>query len=490
MWLAARTLKPGLRLTGLDIGILFILLSSLTAFCLSPLANSMTYLKPEFIWTGYVIGILSLMALLLTDPQVKFFFILVAVADVTFNATLTLNNLSYISQSDFANYTQALQTTSRQQHRLDETWYRVAKTVSRTKDDPMQANINSGDEFSSTLPPQMAKLMTHLGQPAGDGVISYISGTSVTDSLLGMKYLWQPTTKQPWETSVDLPRPDWHHQPRALQTSFKVTRNPWTLPLGFGAQDNLLTQPVKTGDPIRYQEQLYQRLAGTNQSFFNVANFNQVNFKNLPPTTQITGSMLVKQNPHQAATMTLIVQPRRGQSSYLTLGNQILEHAEIRVNGRRYDLPNSSLGTIVLNVAGPNETKPVKIIVRLKNESLWLQNMSLYQLDQLKFRHAAQKLQRAPWRLTHATSNYLTGSVKLASHQTMLMTTIPATPGWHAFVDGHPRPLIKVANAFWALKLSPQQRHQVTMIFIPPFLGLGMLITLISLWLGRRYLKP
>lgn len=490
VWLAARTLQPGLRLSWTDLAGLFLGLSILTAVCLSPLANSLTYLKPAFIWAGYLFGLASLIALILTDPQFKGFFVLVAIADATFNATLTLNNLSYISQSDFANYTHALQTTSRQQHQLDPTWYRVAKSVSRTKDDPMQANINSGDEFSSTLPPQMAKLMTHLGQPAGDGVISYISGTSVTDSLLGMKYLWLAPISNDWATSVSLPRPDWLHQPHAFTAAFNVKRNPWALPLGFGATDDLLTQPLAKLDPIRYQEQLYQRLAGTNASFFQVADFKQVNFKNLPATNQITGSMLVKQDPHRAATMTLTVQPHRGQSSYLTLGNQILEHAEIRVNGQRYDLPNSSLGTIILNVAGPNETKPVKITVTLKNESLWLQNMSLYQLDQVKFRQAAQKLQQAPWRLTHATSNYLSGSVKLTAHQSMLMTTIPATPGWHVFVDGHPKSLVKVANAFWAVKLPDQQRHQVTMLFIPPLLGWGILVTIVSLWIARRYLKP
>lgn len=57
------------------------------------------------------------------------------------------------------------------------------------------------------------------------------------------------------------------------------------------------------------------------------------------------------------------------------------------------------------------------------------------------------------------------------------MTTIPATAGWHAMVDGRPVKLHKVLSTFWALKLTPGT-HQVTFYFVPPLLIWGLLISL------------
>ena len=49
----------------------------------------------------------------------------------------------------------------------DPGFYRVAKTFMRTKDDPFQADFNSGDHFGSTLEPPIPAFMGAIGSQMG-----------------------------------------------------------------------------------------------------------------------------------------------------------------------------------------------------------------------------------------------------------------------------------------------------------------------------------
>ena len=234
-----------------------------------------------------------------------------------------------------------------------------------------------------------------------------------------------------------------------------------------------------TLDPLNYQSQIYQALAGksTNDSLFKVQNFDHVTFINLHETTQITGAVLTKVDSAAPAAIRLTFKPTTNDPYYLTLGSGILDNVTITRNGKALNQYDTYRDTVAVSVADHAKGKSVTITMTLKKNSAWLQNVSLYRLNQASFMADYQKLAQSPLKITHYSSTKVSGTVKLKPGATTLMTTIPAAVGWHALVDGHPAKLHKVLNTFWALKLTPGT-HQVTFYFVPPLLIWGLLISL------------
>src|SRR5699024_10604418 len=134
------------------------------------------------------------------------------------------------------NYTKALVKASQQNRQTDHGLYRIAKDFARTKDDPFQGAFFTGDHFGSTMEPTVSKFFQRIGQPAGDGYVTYSNGTPVTDSFLGMKYYWQAQHQGLGPAgNVILPlvanRPDWKQAPVVSQTSaVQIRQNRWALP--------------------------------------------------------------------------------------------------------------------------------------------------------------------------------------------------------------------------------------------------------------------
>ena len=156
----------------------------------------------------------------------------------------SLNNISYVSQSEFGNYTAALDKTVNQIKASDNSFYRVGKTFTRTKDDPMQAAYNGADHFSSTFESIIPNFFGSIGQPDGDGVVTYSNGTLITDSLLDMRYFMAKTIPASQSDNANYNRyipvtstkPDLaHYQKKAQLSNSEATtyQNPYALGLGL-----------------------------------------------------------------------------------------------------------------------------------------------------------------------------------------------------------------------------------------------------------------
>lgn len=488
IWLAARTLEPGTTFSWpvvFGVALIF-LVGALPLFF--NWGGSVNYISQNQLWIGAGFAAIAVVILTLrrqTSPALTdALIVLLAVCDVSTSAYTALNNISYVSQAEFGNYTSKLDAAVNTIKKGDQGLYRIAKDFMRTKDDPFQADYNAADHFSSTMEPSVSSFVGSIGQPAGDGFITYTNGTELTDSLLGFKYSMTANNGGKQAGTQVLPltsaRYDWDRQ-TTLSSSKLITikKNPTALSLAFGASDQILSLSKNTLDPLNYQSQIYQALAGksTNNSLFKVQNFDHVTFINLHETTQITGAVLTKVDSAAPAAIRLTFKPTTNDPYYLTLGSGILDNVTITRNGKALNQYDTYRDTVVVSVADHAKGKSVTITMTLKKNSAWLQNVSLYRLNQASFMADYQKLAQSPLKITHYSSTKVSGTVKLKPGATTLMTTIPAAVGWHALVDGHPSKLHKVLNTFWALKLTPGT-HQVTFYFVPPLLIWGLLISL------------
>ena len=488
--LAARVLQPSYQLQWPG-ALAILIISGLVFWLTGQLKLSYLSTSQRLIGLGFVV--VSLAALMIArrnSPRLyDFLIVLIVACDVGTSAFTSLNKIAYVSQDEFGKYTQQLDQASRQLKRHDSGFYRIAKTFMRTKDDPMQGDFYSADHFGSTLEPPIPAFMGAIGQPAGDGFVSYDNGTQVSDALLGFKYTMTARHHGIENGDQIMPlsgyRPDWTRLPKVDQTKMITSRkNAAALPIAFGASSEIFQLGKATLDPLSYQSQIFQALAGRpiNQPLFTVQNFTSVQFNNVQAAHQITGTTFRKQNLLKLATIKLKFTPPTNDSYYLTLGPEVKDSAAISLNRRDFSQYDTYRDTVVINLAHHQKGKPVTITFRLKKTSARLQNVSVYCLKQRAFNNSLKALQQSPLKIQKATPTSIKGTVHIHHGQSALMTTIPAATGWHVRIDGQRVQPRTVISTFMALPIT-SGTHQVEFYYRPPFLILGAVITVISLGL-------
>lgn len=491
LWLAATVLSPDFRLSRHQFELMTIFVIGFYAF-LNHVVHKVSYLNVQLLILGLIIAIITLVTFRLkrsTSPAwYDLLLIVLMCADVAVSAYASLDNLAYVSQSEFASYTKQIDAAATRIKKSDHGgFYRIGKNFMRTKDDPMQADYNGGDHFSSNLEPQIPAFYGAIGQPDGDGFVSYNNGTEVTDSLLGFKYYFQAMNngevKNNPVITITSMRPDLsRYRWKGESGIVGLRKNPHALPLAFGASKDILKVRHSTLDPLVYQSNLYQALAGqpTAKQLFTVQNFTHADFTNVQRSKTITATTFHKKKLLQPASVRLTFKVPTNDAYYLTLGSSIKSQATILVNNQPLTQYSNYRHTIVVNLAAKgSKGQTVTVTLGLKHNSLWMQNVSIYRLNERQFKRSYAKLARSPLHITRHNDRLVAGSVNIKAGQQLLMTTIPYASGWHVKVDGRPVSPVKAAGTFLAVPIS-QGHHQVVIKYTPPLLGVGALVTLIT----------
>ncbi|GAB6091883.1 YfhO family protein [Furfurilactobacillus curtus] len=493
VWLSAIAWPKQIALKWRTIIVTLLLLIAVTTYCYVNL-RQVNFLTVGQLLTGFII---MLIALICFTPWpghylwLRPFILILTIADLGTNAVLSLNKISYVPQRQFAVYTDTLDTASQTTKKTDAGFYRIGSTFQRTKDDPLQGDYAGGSHFGSTLERKTIGFYDLTGNPDGDGFVTYANGTQFMDALLNFKYFWSVNeTPLPGHKSTadDLPaltmKPDLHRYTAITQLPQTTTyRNPNALGIGFMAAGT--TQKLKDimRDPMTNQNQLWDALLGQQPTsqLFQAVNFDQVSFHNTNSLTNITGSTLTKRNLKRPATMTLTFTPPTDDAYYLSLGaNLQKENVRITLNDRPLAQFDTFRNTVLVNLANRQKGQPQTITFHLKKPALWLQNVTLYHLPQRSFAAGISKLQQHPLTVTSWGTTHVSGTVTATAQQPILMTSIPAQPGWRIMVDGHSIRPFTVADEFMAIKLTPGH-HKIQFRYQTPGLWLGIGLSVASL---------
>ncbi|KRN95070.1 hypothetical protein IV55_GL000351 [Furfurilactobacillus siliginis] len=417
--------------------------------------------------------------------------LLLTIADLGTNAVLSLNKISYVPQADFQIYTNVLKRASNETKQHDHGFYRIGTTFQRTKGDPLQGDYFGASHFGSTLERKTTGFYDLTGNPDGDGFITYANGTQFMDAFLNMKYFWNVNNiatvghkSQAKYLPVLTRKPDLTNYPAAKVLPQTTTHhNDNALGMGFMAASSTLAVKELIRDPMSNQNQLWNGLLGqpAGQRLFSAVNFSGVTMNNTNQITNITGSTLTRQRKNKPASMSLRFTPPTDDAYYLSLGaNMQKDNVTILLNGQPLTQYPTFRNTVLVNLTNQQKDQPQTITFKLKKSALWLQNVTLYKMPQATFNSGIQKLQQHPLNITDYGQTHLTGHITATRQQPVLMTTIPAQPGWQAMVDGQPARLHTVADEFIAVSLKPGA-HRVSFSYHTPKLWLGIIISLGSI---------
>ncbi len=503
IWLAAQTLTDDFEPGWLAIAIVTLIVAVGSGYVALNIKH-FKYLQMNQVLLGLLFVILALG--LITLPVKKHWiypltFFVIGATEISANAFMSLNNISYVSQSEYGNYTNELQRLVNRVQKNDTGFYRMGKTFLRTKGDAFQTGFNGGGVFSSVLPKSVPTFFGNTGNPDGDGFVEYSNGTLVTDSLLNMKYYFQQkqlagalSGKSMLPASTN--KADLADYRSVSQDHWATTyKNPYALPMGYTASNAILTLKNKTADPSQYQANWLAALTGNSadKHLYTAENFDQVTFQNIGQQSKITGAVLQKKNLLKPAKMTLTFTPTTNDAYYLTFGSTVnSDNADFVLNGQALNQYKTYRNTIMVSVADHAKGKKQTLTIQLKKGSLWLDNFTLYQLNTNRFKSAVNQLRSQPWQLTKQSNRYFSGSITTTHSGQVLNTSIPYSQGWHATIDGQRVKTYKTVGMFTAVKL-PKGKSHVTLSYWPPLLNLGLAIsagTLVVLsggwWLFHR----
>ena len=421
-------------------------------------------------------------------------------AEMTFNVVNSLNNLAYLSKSEYTSPASIVQQQAGKLPKSQNQFYRVASTFMRTKNDALNANFSGSSVFSSTLESDTSKFYGHIGAPDGDSFVAYTNGTAFSDDLLGIKYYWtansvrNPLTgklnSSPLDTQTT--RPDVNGYEVTSKDQFATThQNNDALPVAFLAGTSNF-QLKNTSSPIAFQNELYHQVTGEDQSLIVPTKLPSVNYQNLYPFNKLTNTVLRKRQLLKPASFNFKLAAKKGHSYYLTLGSDVSsKELAIYVNGKKVKQYSNYRHTVIVNLAHAEKSEDVAVMFVVKKNNAWLQNVNLYQLNNQRLTTAMHKVQKQQLKLTTATSTQVAGSVTVNKQHQDLLTTIPASAGWRVEVDNHP-----VANHTWGqmfLKIPlTKGQHQIRITYWPRGLMAGIIvsvftiITVSGVWVYRR----
>ncbi|PWG01121.1 hypothetical protein DCM90_02185 [Levilactobacillus bambusae] len=488
--LAAKTLQPNFIPNTAATAIVAAVVIAITLY-VSLNLNQFGYLNRDHLIYGTVALALAFALIIIPHQRLGYYpWVVLALVTVEMgmNASLSLNNISYVSQTQYGQYTDELQKITNTVQDQDQGLYRIGKTFQRDKVDPMQVGYNGGSFFGSTFEAQVPTFYGQMGNPNGDGFVVDSNGTLITDALLNYKYYFEqkdsPITHDNSVLVSDSTRADLKSYPVISTDTMSTThQNPYALAFGYAANDAILSLKNTTLDPSQYQANWLAALTGKSrdkQSYL-VQNFDEVNFKNIPRQTKLTGTILTKQDILKPATVEFKFTPKTNNSYYFTFGASLVpSNATITLNGKKLHQYDYWRNTILVNVANQAKGKPQTLTITLKKNNLWLQNFTLYELNNPAVINSLKDLKQNQLKVTHFNSHTVEGDVTGTDRKSVLATSIPYSKGWHATVNGKPVKVYRTLQMFNAIKINKGKNH-VKFTYWPPYMTLGICLSLLSL---------
>lgn len=351
------------------------------------------------------------------------------------------------SYSDYVAYYQENEALV-EQAQEDGDFFRMGATYDRGDNSPLSFGYAGITHYSSIYNKQVNTFLKQLGFAQGWMWSVYYGSTPVTDSLLGVRYVLSDQEFSGYEEV-------------GHSGSLTLWENPDVLPLAYVSQGQVSSTLSVGATPFQVQNQLLSQLTGAEQEVFSSIDLE------------------VQEGPGQ---ITLTI-PGTGNPVYIYLDASGLTSLSVNGNYRCSLTPYEEQRIHALGAPAVGETLEVTITWDTSLPTLdW--NTLVQQLDQEALRQAMAQLDNTQ---VETVTNSQVILHATADTPSTLVTTIPAEPGWTAYVDGRKVDTGVCWDTFLTLEL-PAGTHQVTLRYTPPGLIPGLALGGVTILMGLGWL--
>lgn len=359
---------------------------------------------------------------------------------------------------------------------LDSSWFRMEDKTRRNANDALSLGYQGLAHYSSFTNRNMSSFLSRLGVSTRvqDRFLRYSGSSNLIDSLLGIRYVIGHETPHLGYTSV------------GEAQGLTLYENPDALPVAFlSAQDLGAFHLAFEENVFEAQNHLMSALLGEEKNYFTpIEGVEMVSSRYAYPGQWFSdGWCTVTKMEEEDAYLEFSVVSDRDQEIYFHMTSAgFADNNYLFLNGKIIEDEKFPLtGTVDLGWFEKGETVTVQMY--LNSDITYLKMPLFYGFDAEAFHRDCEVLKAGGMTEIVQDRTSISGMVTVEKSDGVLFTSLPADPGWTAWVDGEPAAWDTVSNAFLTVKLS-KGTHRVSFTYCPPGLKAGIAITIASGLLG------
>lgn len=458
------------------------------------------------------LGLMIVLQLDFLDKSFRYILLLAIVSvELTANASLILSDLNYVADSKFKDYVVTLDEALTDIRHDNTDFYRINKTYQRTKDEAMFAHYNGLDHFGSTIEAHVPELFGYLGLPDGNGFVTYTNGTLFTDDFFNVRYHIEPTKDSsdhtldheyilyPRATDLDNQTYQINHK----TNRYLVRENKQRLALAFEVSDTIAdnAQSFVQHQPIYNQEMLLKLIdfQGSGEPFFKEHPLDNVSYHNIEVANIGDGDYYTYNKQVTAsdeeAYFEINFETESENPYYFTLPSQYDdENVSLTLNGQFYRFYTPYRRRQVTNASFQTIDSDQTLKVKLLEDSVSANLVSLYEFDQVRFDEMIARKQDGQFEITQFKHNYIEGNITTQQDQGYVLFTIPYDSQWKITVDGQTvEPEAVLNDTLMAIPIT-SGHHTISLHYFPRSIWFGLGASLIGLgllivndrWMSRK----
>ena len=422
---------------------------------------------------------------------------LITTGEIGANAVISQGRLNFSDAYKFQNAVQVIDEAIDPIRPSKQEFYRISKSFTRSKNDPMMFDYPGLTHFSSSLEVSTRDLLERLGSNAVDASTTYI-GTTLTDALFAVKYFIQNHPYDSGDPAInektyffgnDVTRKDLNQAKNLVKTTerFETYQVPYTLPLAFGVNDQVVGLELKKNQPVQNQEMIMKALLNSDQDFSTLMAPNEVILENVTLKVDELGRKMYKRDdPDNEGKIIWKFVPQTDASYYVSVPLDLSTRDKdygFYINGNFLEIRKKfvadQLFNIADNVLGQEQT--FEVVIR-NDKEVDLSRLYLARFNRQMIEDLIQNKQAEGMEVTSWGNNFVKGEVTISDDSRWLFTSIPYEEGWQVHVDGKKVIPIEMWESLLAIPISPGE-HFVEMTYYPKGFIIGVGLSLISILL-------
>ncbi len=425
----------------------------------------------------------------------------------------------YSKRSTWYNFIDNGREVTQKLYDYDTGFYRAEKTFQRMVNDNQALGLRGLSHSSSVMNAKTLNFLEAMGYYKSTFESSYNGGNPLIDSIMGIKYVMDRNSKEDIEKNKN---GEDNNYKRIADAAYKlvfsyeytdnddknqvidVYENPYALPIGFAADENIRNIGVFGNDDTFNSQNIFlSTISGNTSIDFGTGQFNSYNeyFKKIDvdPNSfvlnNVTASAYGDQIMYQAAadgdpTVDMFIPVNSSEPVYMYFKTDNQKQVNLWLSTEQDEtgayknhefvgtyFENHDYSTLCLGSFEPGTT--INLRMTVANEYTIVRNFLFYQLDENLLAESINTLKQHPWNITEASGNHLEGTITADNGQIML-TSIPYEPGWTIKVDGEKVEPYEIAQALIGVPVSAGT-HTVEMTYYPPGMKLGYVTLIIGI---------
>lgn len=410
---------------------------------------------------------------------------LTACIELGWNGFYDMQELCYMNMKNYCEFITTTENAVSYVKKLDSDFYRMEKTFERTKNDPMMFGYHGVSHYSSSDKQEIKNFVGNLGFRDYKIWSYYHTGTTyANDSFLGIKYV---LTKDRLGTGYEyIDRID----------GIRIYRNNNTLPIGFCAGDDVVSENLEKDNWLGGQNHLWQLLTGNSETkvFERIHNVREQEHK-VKQTRDMQGNHIYEKTSdgrNSYVEYQFVAEDENPLYAYFIADEP--QPVSIYVNGKEIGDYFTTNDYQILRLGQFRSGEEVRVRLYLNTDYVKIKSAVFFAQNMNVFFQCYEELNSQALNLKKKSSICLEGKITSKGDKKYCLLTIPYDEAWRISVDGKRVKADKALGALMAFTIDSGE-HDVKLEYFPKGLQFGGIISLLSLvalmgWIWKVRKKP